>query len=266
MSSTAQIVGRRQATDDTQDSPPPPPRSIPELPLAFAGDVLVPASSPIRLQTCDPALLASLDLELAVPGQPLLLFAFDEAEPPLTGQASIDRSHPPALGNRTHRGLAPLAAWCVGAIVLVVTVVCGVAAVHENSVAAAWQSEYQKAVAQLVTAQSSIASLNTQVAAVTGQIGGLDTHLAAQSTAKEKALDQNSALSQLIGQEQAVSAQLNTCVTDLQKLIDTVSGDLNSANYTDPAVARASQLASSDCSKAQSADQALQSGLSGATG
>jgi len=70
----------------------------------------------------------------------------------------------------------------------------------------------------------------------------------------------------LIGQEQAVSAQLNTCVTDLQKLIDTVSGDLNSANYTDPAVARASQLASSDCSKAQSADQALQSGLSGATG
>jgi len=151
-------------------------------------------------------------------------------------------------------------------VFLTVTVVCGFVAVHENSVAAAWQTDYQKAVARLATAHTEIASLNTQVAAVTGQIGSLGTQLAAQSTAKEKALDQNSVLSQLISQEGAVSAQLNTCATDLQTLIDTVSADLSSANYTDPAVARASHAASSDCGKAESADQALQSGLSGATG
>jgi hypothetical protein len=104
------------------------------------------------------------------------------------------------------------------------------------------------------------------VSSLNGQVGTLNTQLSAQATAKEKALDQNTVLTQLVNQESSVSTELNTCVTDLQTFITTVGTDLGNGNYYDPYLSSESSTASTDCNQAQSANQALQSSLSGATG
>lgn len=169
---------------------------------------------------------------------------------------------PPAKRRR----IPPFVAWTLAGIFFVTSVVLGIAAVHENNVANQWHQDYTKATLQLAAARASIKSLNGQVSSLNGKVSTLNTQLSAEASAKEKALDQNTVLSQLVGEEGTISTELNTCVTDLQTLISTVANDLGSGYYTDPNVSYESDTASSVCSQAQSDNQGLQSDLSGASG
>lgn len=157
-------------------------------------------------------------------------------------------------------------AWTVAGILFVTSIVFALLALHENSVADGWHRDYVTASTELAAARSSIRTLNKQVSSLNGQVGSLNTQLAAQASAKEKALDQDTVVSQLLNQEGSVSTELNTCVNDLETLIGTIGNDLSNDYYTDPSVLSEVDTASSDCNQAQSANDSLQSSLSGATG
>jgi preprotein translocase subunit SecG len=170
------------------------------------------------------------------------------------------------LSQKGRRRIPPVVAWIAAGVFFITTVAFGIIALHQTSSANSWRQADQKALAQLAVAHRSIASLNTQVSSLNGQVSSLNSQLSAQATAKEKALDQNTVLSQVVNAEGTVSTELNTCVTDLQQFLGTVSTDLGSGNYYDPVLTEESSTANADCTKAQSDNQALQSALSGATG
>ena len=167
--------------------------------------------------------------------------------------------HPTQSKLEKGRRVPPLVPWIVAGILLITTVVFGVIALQQSSSASQWHKADEMAIAELAAAHSSINSLNSHVST-------LNTQLAAEASAKEKALDQNTVLSQLVSEEGTVSTELNTCVTDLQSLISTVGTDLGDGNYGDPTISTESNTASSDCDQAQSDNQKLQSALSGTTG
>ena len=156
--------------------------------------------------------------------------------------------------------------WIAAGILLITTVVFGAIALQQSSSAKQWRKDDHAALAELATAHASIRSLNVKVSTLNGHVNTLNTQLSAEANAKEKALDQNTVLTQLVNEEGTISTELNTCVTDLQTLITTVGTDLGDGNYTDPSVSEESDTASSDCEQAQSDNQALQSALSGASG
>jgi uncharacterized protein YlxW (UPF0749 family) len=157
-------------------------------------------------------------------------------------------------------------AWIVAGIFFVTTVVFGIIALQQSSSARQWRKDDQRAVAQLAVAHASITSLNSQVDALNGHVSTLNTQLSAEANAKEKALDQNTVLSQLVTAEGTVSTELSTCVDDLQTFIDTVATDSADDNFDESTLSAESSTASTDCNQAQSDNQSLQSALSGATG
>jgi len=177
---------------------------------------------------------------------------------------------PPAVFSPSHskrRRRYPLVlAWVLAGVFFLSTVGLAIFSYHQTSSANQWRSADEKAVAELATAHASIKSLNSQVSSLNGQVTSLNTQLAAQANAKEKALDQNTVLGQLVGAEGTVSTELNTCVTDLQTLVNTVATDLGSGYYSDPSLSAESDTASTDCTQAQSDNQTLQSDINGATG
>jgi hypothetical protein len=150
-------------------------------------------------------------------------------------------------------------AWIAAGVLFVATIALAIVSIDQTSSANAWHKADQKATAQLALARSSIKSLNSQVS-------GLNTQLAAQATAKEKALDANTVLTKIVSSEQTVSGELNTCVSDLKLFISTVGSDLNSGNYDDPALNQEASTAGTDCNQAQSDNQALQASINGAGG
>jgi cell division protein FtsB len=164
------------------------------------------------------------------------------------------------------RRIPPLVAWILAGVLLVTTVIFGVIALQQSSSAKQWRAADQRALAQLAAAHSAITSLNSQVSSLTSHVDTLNSQLSAEANAKEKALDQDTVLSQLVSAEGSVSTELNTCVEDLQTLISTVSTDLGDGNYDDPSLSIESTTASTDCNQAQSDNQQLQTALSGATG
>ena len=174
--------------------------------------------------------------------------------------------HPLKSKSKKGRRIPPMVPWIVAGVFFITTVVFGIIALQQSSSASKWRQDDQKAVAQLALAHSSIKTLNSEVSTLNGHVSTLNTQLAAEANAKEKALDQDTVLSQLVSAEGTVSTELNTCVTDLQSFISTVGTDLGDGNYNDPALSSESGTASSDCDQAQSANQTLQSALSGATG
>ena len=183
--------------------------------------------------------------------------------PPPQPASSLTPAGPPpeeiqSPSRRKRRKFSLILAWVLASVFFLTTTAATLVAVHQNSIANAWHREYQQAEVRLAAAHASIASL-------TSQIGNLNTQLAAQSTAKEKALDQNSVLTGLVSQEATVSTELNSCVSDLRTFIGSVGDYLNSG-YLDPNLTYESDNASATCNQAQSANQALQSALSGATG
>ncbi len=193
--------------------------------------------------------------QLPAPGQPQpQLVGF--LAPPLAQQSPGVFN--PANSKRRRRYPLVLA-WILAGVFFLSTVGLALFSYHQTSSANQWRSADQEAVAELAAAHSSIKSLN-------GQVTSLNTQLAAQANAKEKALDQNTVLSQLVNDEGTVSTELNPCVTDLQTLISTVGTDLQDGFYTDPTVSEDSDAASSDCNQAQSDNETLQSDINGATG
>lgn len=164
------------------------------------------------------------------------------------------------------RRIPPVVAWIAAGVLLVTTVVFGVIALQQSSSAKQWRKADETALAELAVAHASIKSLDSEVSTLNGHVSTLNTQLSAEASAKEKALDQNTILSQIVNEEGSVSTELNTCVTDLQTFISTVGTDLGDGNYNDPYLSSDESTASSDCNQAQSDNQAMQSALSGAGG
>lgn len=152
-----------------------------------------------------------------------------------------------------HRHRYPLVvAWSLAGVFFLSTVSLCIFSYHQTSAANQRRSPDVKTVAELAAAHSSIRSLNSQVSTLNGQVTSLNTQLAAQGTAKEKALDHDTALSQFLGDEGRISLELNTCVTDLQTLISTEATEPGNGNYGGPSLIKESDTASAHCTQAQS--------------
>ena len=253
-----------QAVPD-QATPPSPGPAVPVQPsdlesfpggLPSAWVAPEPVTPPQTLPVYVPPGPSAQPLPQAVAAAPVMAPVQPSPAPEIFGAA------PPAKRRR----IPPFVAWILAGIFFVTSVALGIAAVHENNVANQWHQDYTKATLQLAAARASIKSLNAQVSSLNGQVSTLNTQLSAEASAKEKALDQNTVLSQLVNEESSVSTELNTCVTDLQTFITTVGTDLGDGNYYDPYLSSESSTASADCNQAQSANQTLQSALSGASG
>ena len=256
MSDTSQGDGWWLASDGKWYAPESRPQAVPNFPVQPRSVTPPPGASTSEepFPGGPPSAWTAPGTDPSLAPAPLPLFsqpsrselevgdAFQQPQPLLMAPPT------PVRRRRTLRWLP----WAVAGIFFVASVTLSVALVHEDNVANAWQKDYRTKVAKLAAAKASIASLTIQ--------------LAAQSTAKEKALDQNSALSKLVSQETTVSGELNTCVTDLRTLITTIGNDLSSGYYSDPYVSSEATTAGSDCNQAQAANQDLQSALSGVAG
>ena len=128
--------------------------------------------------------------------------------------------------------------------------------------------------AQLSTARSSIATLDGQVSSLTRQVTTLDGtisklqgQLSTVGTQKEKALDQNAALTQLLSAAGTVSTALQTCVVDTDSFENQLFDDIdNGTVLDDPTLLSNATNVDDECNAAETANQTLQSAITGETG
>jgi hypothetical protein len=128
--------------------------------------------------------------------------------------------------------------------------------------------------AQLVTARSSITklggqvhNLTAQVTTLDGTITGLQGQLSTVGTQKEKALDQNAALTQLLSAAGAVSTALQTCVQGTDSFMNQLVDDIDDGTVLDdPTLTSNADNVDDVCSAAETANQQLQAAISGETG
>ena len=166
------------------------------------------------------------------------------------------QSWPPTMFSPSHskpRHRYPhVQVWTVAGVFFLSTLSLGLFSYHQTSSAKHWHSADVNVVAKLATAHSSIESLNSRVSTLNGQVTSLNPQLSALVNAKEKALDHDAALRQLVGGEGRMASELNTCVADLQTVISTVATYLGNGYDGDPNVSEESVTASADCTRAQS--------------
>lgn len=177
----------------------------------------------------------------------------------------------------------------VGALALVGVGLSGwVVANQQSSVASAWHHRDVAEVATnrslsatLATARSSITTLNGRVVTLNGQmttlngrvvtlngqITTLDGQLSTVATQKEKALDQNAVLSQLLSAAGAVSSDLATCVTDTDTFETELFNDINDGTVlVDPSLMSNATTVGDECNQAATANTQMQTAISQATG
>jgi septal ring factor EnvC (AmiA/AmiB activator) len=174
---------------------------------------------------------------------------------------------PAQSGQSRSRSRVPrIVAWIAAGVFLIAAIALGVFALHQTSSANQWRHSDQEALAELTTAHASIGSLNSHVTNLNGEVSNLTSQLSAQASAKEKALDQNTVLSQLVAAEGTVSTELNTCVNDQNQFVTTLGNDVADGNFPDPILTDEANAADTDCLRAQTDNQSLQSAVSGAAG
>lgn len=175
-------------------------------------------------------------------------------------------SAPPAW--KARRGL-------VIALVVVLVALSGGAgylAWHNDRTAQNWrhldqaqQARADQMVAQVKAANIRIATLDTQVASLGTQITGLQGQLSSVANQKEKAVDQETVLQQLLSAAGSVANDLQQCLTASNQL----GSDLNSAlgsgdlGHFSNLQTEAAQV-NATCNQAESANQELQSAISNA--
>jgi chromosome segregation ATPase len=165
------------------------------------------------------------------------------------------------------------------------TVAGGVVAYHENQVSAQWRVSDLTEVArnlsltkQLNDARSNISTLNghvadlntqisglnNQITGLTGQVSTLNGQIAQVASQKEKAIDANTVLSQLLHAAGVVATRLQTCVS----LTNTFYADVNNAesagafNLDFASLQTEANNANAVCNSAEQANQQLQALIS----
>jgi hypothetical protein len=167
----------------------------------------------------------------------------------------------------------------VGVLVVGVVLAAGAAvgwvdASHQSTVAAQWRQKDLAEVAvahtlsgNLTAANRSISGLNGQVASMSTQITGLQGQLATVATQKEKAVDQNTALTALLSSAGTVSSDLQTCVQDTNSFESELIGDIDSGNVLgDPYLSGNATNVDSVCTTAETANRQMQADISAETG
>lgn len=119
--------------------------------------------------------------------------------------------------------------------------------------------------AQLQTANSRISGLDAQLSTLDAETGSLQNQLSSVADQKEKAVDQETVLHQLLGAAGTVADDLQQCISgtnqfdsDLNSAVD--SGQLDQITALQPEAAQVDQT----CNQAETANQDLQSAIQSA--
>jgi hypothetical protein len=98
---------------------------------------------------------------------------------------------------------------------------------------------------------------------VDSTISGLQGQLSTVGTQKEKALDQNAALTHLLSAAGAVSAALQTCVGDTDTFETELFDDIDDGTVLDdPSLQSNAINVDDECNAAETANQGLQAAIS----
>jgi len=156
---------------------------------------------------------------------------------------------------------------------LAATTVGWAVAKQQSSRASSWQHRDVAEVAQnlalsgtLGRARTSITTLNgrvttlgSQIVTLNNQVSGLQGQLASTADQKEKALDQDAVLTQLVSAASTVSASLATCVTDTDNFQTQLVDDINDGTVVDdPTLMTNATAVGNECGAAESANEQLQ--------
>ncbi|HET9078024.1 MAG TPA: hypothetical protein VFN68_13900 [Acidimicrobiales bacterium] len=148
----------------------------------------------------------------------------------------------------------------------------GYLAWHNDRSAQSWRrldltqmARADQMISQVKSANGRIGTLNSQVATLHNQLSSLQGQLSNVATQKEKAVDQETVLQQLLSAAGSVADDLQQCLTATNQLdtdLNTAvgSGDVSRLNALE---AEAAQV-DATCNQAESANQQLQSAIQNA--
>jgi DNA-binding FrmR family transcriptional regulator len=148
----------------------------------------------------------------------------------------------------------------------------GYLAYHDNQIAQKWRRLDQAQVAatkqvtgQLTTANARIVRLNQEVTTLEGQVSALQGQLSSVANQKEKAVDQETVLQQLLAAAGNVADDLQQCISATTKFESDLNGalSLGSADQLSGLQPEANQV-DQICSQAESANQNLQAAIQSA--
>ena len=119
--------------------------------------------------------------------------------------------------------------------------------------------------AQLRTANARIVTLNSQVGSLNAEAGTLQNQLSSVADQKEKAVDRETVLHQLLAAAGTVADDLQQCITATNQFDSDLNAAVNSGQLSQvSALQQEAAQVDGTCNQAESANQQLQSAISGA--
>jgi hypothetical protein len=166
-----------------------------------------------------------------------------------------------------HRTRNRILTGLVVAILLAAAVAGGVLFYQQRNTARQWRSRDLAEVATADQLKASLAGDQQTINKLNGQVANLDNQISALATAKEKAQDQNTALSQLLSTAGTVSNDLETCVQDTDSFESELVDDINNGTVdSDPSLSTNATNADNVCNSAEQANQQMQQAIAAAGG
>jgi hypothetical protein len=131
--------------------------------------------------------------------------------------------------------------------------------IAENAQNLALSGTLSQARTSITTLNGRVTSLGSQIVTLNGDVSSLQGQLAATADQKEKALDQNAVLTQLVSAASTVSASLASCVTDTDSFETQLDDDLADGTIVDdPTLMTNASAVGTECGAAEAANQQLQ--------
>ena len=119
--------------------------------------------------------------------------------------------------------------------------------------------------AQLHTANGRIVTLNAQVGTLNAETGSLQSQLSSVADQKEKAVDQETVLHQLLAAAGTVADDLQQCINATNQFDSDLNAAVNSGQLSQiTALQQEAAQVDQTCNQAETANQQLQSAISGA--